>query len=247
MSKLIRNEEGKIIKLRIEGATVSYPYLTSPRPEGQLKAGSYGSDFLIYDEETKALIKEYLREVATAGMGSHWNNKLPQKLNLPFEDGDEAIEREAGAMILKTGSPKFQPRIFIRDPHSGRAHEITEEEVDDIYAGMIADADVNFKPYNVKATTGITAYLGAVCKVADGEPFATRQHLEDSFSLPSVFDAESAEAAKPTTTKAKAKKAEPKPQEEQPAVSLDDLLATPTKAKKETGKETAITLDDLLK
>lgn len=249
MSRLIRNEEGKIIKLRLENATVSYPYLVSPRPEGQFKAGSYGAEFIIYDEETKALVKDYVKEVAKTAIATHWNNKVPQKLGLPYEEGNEEVEREAGALILKTSSPKFQPRLFIRDPQTGRAHEITEDEIDSIYAGMIADADVTFKAYNVNGSTGITAYLGAVCKVADGEPFATKQSLEDSFSLPSVFDAEPAETkptSKPTTKTTKNKKAAEEATEEAAEanpVSLDDLLTSPAKPK----KDAPITLDDLLK
>lgn len=251
MSKLIRNAEGDIIRIRLENVTVSYPYLTSPRPEGQLKAGSYGAEFIIYDDETKALVKEYTKAVAQKAVTTTWNNMVPSELRLPYREGDEAAEREEDALVVMSHSPKFQPRLFIRDPQSGRAHELTEDEIDEFYAGMLVDADVTIKPYNFNGKpgqngrTGLTAYIGAVCKVGEGEPFASKEALIDSFSSPTEFDTDSTtktEATK-TSTKKTTKKAVT---EAAPAVSLDDLLTSaPKKVTKQ--ESSTLTLDDLLK
>ena len=76
---------------------------------------------------------------------------------------------EADAFVLKTSS-KMQPKLFIRDEDDTRAHEVTEEELDDIYAGMIGEAIVSFKAYSYNGIRGIKAYLNAVCKTGDGQP-----------------------------------------------------------------------------
>lgn len=215
MSRLVRNNDGKIIRIRVENAVVSYPYLVAPRPEGQFKTGSYGAELIVFDEETISLIKQYVREVADAAVKLVWNDRIPATLNLPYRLGDEDNEIEAGGFVLKTGSPKFQPKLLIRDPQSGRAHELTEDEIGEFYAGMIADADVTFKAYNFNGIAGITAYLNAICKVGEGTPIAAMASIEDSFSAPSIFDAE------PQPQPAKPAKATTKPQS---AKSLDDLL-----------------------
>jgi hypothetical protein len=188
MSRLIRDADtGLIKKLRITNARASYTYVLAPRPEGSLQEGKYGSEFIITDEETKALIKEYTKEVAQQAIKGAWG-KVPNNLVLPYRNGDEEKESEAGALILKTGSPKFQPAILIRDEKTGRARHITEEDKDDIYSGMYADADVTFKEWAVGGKFGVTAYLNAICKVAEGEPFVPVSSIEDSFSLDLGFD-----------------------------------------------------------
>ncbi len=275
MSKLVRNNDGKIIKLRVENAVVSYPYLIAPRPEGRFKTGSYSAELIVFDEETISLVKQYVREVADAAVKLVWNDRIPATLNLPYRLGDEDNEIEAGGFVLKTGSPKFQPKLLIRDPQSGRAHELTEDEIGEFYAGMIADADVTLKAYNFNGIAGITAYLNAICKVGEGTPIAAMASIEDSFSAPSTFDADPqpqpAKPAKATTksqsvkslddllgaaTEQKAaeqKAAEPKVSKPQSAAkpkgaSLDDLLQAAPKGGQESGpKDPVVTLDDLLK
>ena len=229
MSKLVRNNDGKIIKIRVENAVVSYPYLIAPRPEGRFKTGSYSAELIVFDEETISLVKQYVREVADAAVKLVWNDRIPATLNLPYRLGDEDNEIEAGGFVLKTGSPKFQPKLLIRDPQSGRAHELTEDEIGEFYAGMIADADVTLKAYNFNGIAGITAYLNAICKVGEGTPIAAMASIEDSFSTPSAFDAE------PQPQPAKPAKATTKPQS---AKSLDDLLGAATEQKATEQKAT---------
>lgn len=247
MSRLIRDADtGLIKKLRITNARASYTYVISPRPEGSLQEGKYGSEFIITDEETKALIKEYTKEVAQQAIKGAWG-KVPNNLVLPYRNGDEEKESEAGALILKTGSPKFQPAILIRDEKTGRARHITEEDKDDIYSGMYADADVTFKEWAVGGKFGVTAYLNAICKVAEGEPFAPVSSIEDSFSLDLGFDDDDDSFDSPY-----------KDGENDTSISsLDDLLdaepidnkQAPKKEVNSTPKKTAapqLTIDDLL-
>lgn len=256
MSRLIRDPEtGLIKKLRVTEAVASYAYLVSPRPEGMLQEGTYGSELIIRDEETIKLIKEYVKEVASNAIKGAWK-LVPSAINRPYRDGNEDNEREAGAFVLKTSSPKFQPKLLIRNPRTGRATELTEEEKEEFYSGMIVDVDVTFRDWSVGGKYGVTAYLNAVCKVGDGEPFATGGNIEDSFSIDLGFDDEDSfdveePKAKPAV-KPKKKTAKEVDEEEVDAL-LEGLIddepaakpAKPATTKKAAPKK-ELTIDDLL-
>lgn len=252
MSRIIRDAEGNIKKLRLTDVIVSYPYLVTARPEGQFKAGSWGAEFIIRDKETIDLVKAYAKEVAQSAIATHWNNRTPNDLTLPYRGPKEDNQHEEGAFIVKAGSPKFQPSLFIREAN-GRARLLEEDEHDEFYAGMVADADITIKPYNVNGKAGITAYLGAVCKVGEGEPFSAGVSLEESFSLDDIEDDDEGFDVVPEK-KAPTKKGIPsKETNNKPAVSLDDLLGDTPSPKKASTKATPpkdtekqITLDDLL-
>lgn len=254
MSRLVIDKEtGVIQKIRVTNAVASYAYLTSPRPEGSLKEGTYGTELIIRDEETIALVKQYTKQVAQHAITNVWRVQ-PKELGLPYALGDEENEREAGALVFKTSAPKFQPTLLIRNPKTGRAHQLEEDEKDEYYSGMLVDADVVLKPWAVGGKFGVTAYVNAVCKVGDGEPFAARVNYEDSFSIDTDFNAEDEDTFD-----------EVQEEEVVGVNTLDDLLGdatatankvvaagkaapkTTTKAKTAAPKEKpAVTLDDLL-
>ena len=119
--------------------------------------------------------------------------------------------------MLKTTTNK-QPKIHIRDEGSGLAHEITEDEVDEIYSGMIGEAIIQFSPYNYLGRKGITCYLNAVCKTGDGTVLGGVASYVDEFSLGSDFDA-------PVEVPKKGKKRVVVEEEEEDAPSLDALIS----------------------
>ena len=117
-----------------------------------------------------------------------------------------------------------------------------------------SEAAIQLSPYNYKGKKGITCYINAVCKTADGTPLGGAVSYEEEFSLESEFDAPEAPTKK-ATSKAK-KVVEEEPEEDAP--SLDDLIggSVVTKGKttsKTAGKSTSKepksdrpTIDDLL-
>lgn len=243
MFKINQDQEtGKIKSLHLMDVTFSYSYLVSPRPESDFNAGTYGTELIIRDTETVAAIKKYLAQVMEEAKVTTWEGKIPKNLNLPLKAGNEESELEADAFVLKTSS-KMQPKLFIRDEDDTRAHEVTEEELDDIYAGMIGEAIVSFKAYSYNGIRGIKAYLNAVCKTGDGQPLAAKTSYEDAFSSATEFDT----VPKKATPKKTAKKEEAADED----VDLDSMIATPTrKVSKDTvqkGETVSLTIDDLLK
>lgn len=219
MSNLIRDPKtGRITRMRITNAVVQYPALTEPRGDQDLKPGTYGAQLIVRDEETIKLIKEYATEVAKYAVASIWKQK-PKAINVPYKKGDASREAEEGATILKANSG-FQPKLYIRRPGQ---RTIALDDNEEFYAGMLADADIVIKDYNVTGNFGVTAYLQAVCKVGDGEPLYTSsaasfdvEDFEDDEA--ESFDLEPVKPKKkPTTTKKASHK------KEETELDLDDF------------------------
>lgn len=168
MSRVVRNEKtGKIDLLRVQGSVVQYPALLEPRGKEDLKEGTYGAQFIIKDPESIALVKEYVTQVAKEAITSMWGGKVPKGMTLPYFAGDEDNDIESGGIVLKTNS-KFPPKVYIRRPGQ---RTVALDDNEEIYPGMIADADIKFKSYaHASGNKGVTAYIQAICKTGDGTP-----------------------------------------------------------------------------
>lgn len=254
MLKVKRDPEtNRIRRLQTGDVMFSYAFLTTVRPDTDFKKGTYGADLIIQDEETLGAIKEYIQEVMEDAIENTWDGKLSKDLHIPLKKGDEESEIEAGHYVLKTTTKK-QPKLLIRDSETGLAHEITEDEVDDIYSGMIGEAIIQLAPYNYNGKKGITCYLNAVCKTGDGIVLGGAASYEDEFSLGSDFD-EGEEVAVKKPAKVKSKKAAVQEEPEDETPSLDALIngSVVTKGKqgvtsdKPQTAQKRPTIDELLK
>lgn len=217
--KFNRNEDDRIMSLQTNPGVFSYAYLTQPRPESDYKAGKYGTDFVIRDQETLKALKEYLKQAIDEGTEKEWGGKTPKKLSIPLKKGDDGSEVTKGAYVLKT-STTYKPNLWIRG-ENGRAHEAEEDEYDDLYSGMEGLVVVKLVPFNYNGNKGITCYLDAVCKTGEGTRLGGRGNYEVDFSLGSDFDdpdldddeepdEEVKEAPKSNKGKSKESKAKPK-------------------------------------
>lgn len=244
MSSLTKDPNGRITRLRITDAMVQYTALVEPRDDRDLKPGTYGAQFIIRDEETIALIKEYTREIAAEAIRTEWKKK-PYPIGKPYSKGSEDREAEAGGYILKTNSG-FQPKLYIRRPGQ---RTIALDDNDEFYDGMIVDADVVFKAYNVTGNHGVTAYLQAVCKVGDGEPLYVSS--ASSFDVVDFEDDEASsfdEEPTPPKKKAPAKKAPVKEAvEDDLDLDLDDFDLDEDGEEEDEVDTSGMTLEDLLK
>jgi len=248
-------ESGVITEIQTNPGVFSYSYLAFPRPEGSFGAGNYGTEFIIHDEETLNAIREYLSEKIKEGQADKWKGKFnPKTLNLPLRKGDDDNELEAGKWVLKT-STQSQPKLFILNNDTGRAHEVEEDELDEIYSGMEGEIIFSFYVYSYLGKNGVKAYINAACKTGTGTPIgSSRTDYVDAFSTATDFDTDV--EAKPVK---KSKKEEVVDTTE---YDLDDMLGLPattktadktskTKAKAKVEEKedpvTEITLDDLIK
>jgi len=227
-------ETGKTVSLHLSDVTFSYSYLVTPRPETDFNPGTYGTELIIHDQETFKAAKDYLNEVMEEAKVTTWENKIPKNLHLPIRKGNDDNELEAGNFVIKTSS-KQQPKLFIRNEDETRAREVTENELDEIYAGMIGEAIITFRAYSYNGIKGVKGYINAVCKTADGTQLAKKVSYEDAFSGATDFDA----APAPRSTPA------PKKEVASDDIDLDSMLSQqPTTTKAES---TGLTIDDLLK
>ena len=86
MLKVTRDpDSGRIRRLQTNDVMFSYAYLTAPRPETDLKKGTYGADVIILDDETLEAIKEYIREIMEHAVDDVWEGKMSRKM---FKSGD---------------------------------------------------------------------------------------------------------------------------------------------------------------
>lgn len=229
------SETGRIKTLQLSDVVFSYSYLVSPRPESDFNAGTYGTELIIRDPAQVTAIKDYLQQVMDEAKTATWEGKLPKNLNIPIRAGNEDSELEAGAFVLKTAS-KQQPKLFIRMGDETRAHEVTEEEIDEIYAGMIGEAIVTFRAYTYNGIKGIKCYINAVCKTANGKPLSGKVSYEESFSIETDFDAPVETPKAKTGTKANTKV-----EEAEETINLDAMLSSHTKSSKTEVKDVTTT------
>lgn len=240
--KINRNEDDLIVSIQTNPGVFSYAFLLEPRPEKDLKAGTYGTDLIIRDKETIAAIKEYLNQEMKISKDKHWDGKTPKKLHLPLKKGDEDSELTKGAYVLKT-STAYEPKVLIRDPETGRAHNVDREtEADEIYSGMIGEIIVTFKGYNYSGNKGITAYITAACKTDAGTPLGNRGNYEEDFSLEGDFDESDFDEPTPKEDK------KPKSSKAGSGKASGSAKAGASKkgAKKDTKKDEEVDIDSLI-
>jgi len=184
--KINRNEAEKIVSIKTADGVFSYSYLMNPRPESDFQPGTYGTEFIIRDKATLAAIKGYIKDVIKEAAAGDWSGKVPRDLHIPLKAGDSENPLEADAFVLKT-STKNQPKVYIRNA-KGRAFEVEEDEIDEIYSGMIGELIFTLRAYKYNGKKGITAYVNAVCKTGAGTPLGGKSDYESDFSLEGSFD-----------------------------------------------------------
>ena len=229
----------KLAGLRLTNVRFSYAYLLTPRPEKDLKAGTYGADLLIdlQDKEAIQLLNEYFSIVEKDGIETAWNGKRPKNLKMPYRQGDgESNEIEEGTLVLKTTSNR-QPALYIREEGEEFPRKISdmEEAEAEIYSGMIGEALVKIVPFNWQNTNqGYTAYISAVCKTGKGTVIGAKTNYDDVFSTVKTTDVFSAGKKPDTATPAKQEASKP--------VQEDVLAALAnTKSMAQTKKPTSAT------
>lgn len=100
------------------------------------------------------------------GKSKKWEGKIPTNLTMPFKNGDDSDKPEFhGKIYSNFKSYKRRPPIIGPD---GQAMMQIDE--DTIYSGAKFRAVVQFAPYrNDAGGKGVSAYIVAIQKVADGE------------------------------------------------------------------------------
>ena len=167
--------------------TISYAFLTEPRPSEDGKAPKYSTSFLIPKSDIKTLgkIRDAINAAAQLGKIDKWNGKIPDPLKHPLRDGDAEAEEKGqeyeGHYFLNASSIR-KPRIV-----NFQIQDILDP--DEIYSGCKCRLSLSFYPFNTNGNKGIACGLNNVQKIEDGEPMGgVRSKAEDDFADCSDLD-----------------------------------------------------------
>ena len=152
---------------------LSYPHLAEPRQSTDGGDAKYSATLLIpkTDKETITKIKNAIADAAAEYREKNGSSSLPPKPSTTLHDGDQPKDNgeeygpECKGCYVITCSSKQMPLYIDRNK------EEIMDVANELYAGCYVRASLNFRGYNFNGKKGITAYLNAIMKVAEGEPF----------------------------------------------------------------------------
>ncbi len=127
------------------------------------------------DTETVKNVTEILAKVTSESL-STWGGKMPPNMKSPLHDGD----------VDSPDNPIFNNSYYI-NAKSTEAPQIVDNKCNSItnhtelYSGCFANVSVVFHPYNFSGLKGISAWLGNIQKIKDGEYVGGRITAQQEF------------------------------------------------------------------
>lgn len=162
-------------KVKTSVFRVSFPKVF--KPEG-FNGGDpkYGIGML-FPKSQPELLKDMKRAVANAAT-EKWGpkEKWPQRLRLPFRDGDEKDDLDGyRGHIYVTATSKQKPGVINQE------REYITEESGEFYAGCYARATLIAFAYDTAGNKGVSFSLQNIQKIRNGKPFSGKKKAEDEF------------------------------------------------------------------
>ena len=165
-------------RIRIYGR-LSYANLWEPK-------SAYGnkpkySVSIIIPKSDKATINKVLKTVELAkqkGVTKLFGGEIPNRFHLPLKDGD----------IERPNDPSYKDSYYINASSYNppkivdRARELIVDR-SEVYSGCYANVAITLYPYSKNGNKGVSAELGNVQKVEDGEPLGGIFRPEDDFEI----------------------------------------------------------------
>lgn len=112
-----------------------------------------------------AWAKSAVKSAIERGKKTKWDGKVPSNLRMPFINGDDSDKPEFhGTMYANLKAYSKRPPIV---GPNGKA--LMQVDQDTIYSGAKYRAVIQFAPYNNAGGKGVSGYIVAIQKVADGE------------------------------------------------------------------------------
>lgn len=135
------------------------------------------------DKATLALVNAAIDAAKDEGKLKKWGGKIPANLKLPLHDGD--IDRPddkiyAGCYYINAASSD-SPQVVDR-----RKAPITDQT--QVYSGCLCNVSVNFYSYNTNGSRGVTAGLGNIQLVRQGERLGGKASADDDFDSLDIED-----------------------------------------------------------
>ena len=160
--------------VRIAFVHLFKPWSGQDAGEGQEK---YQCCFMIPKNETETVeaIRKCIEEAKLEGQRTKWGGKMPKKLELPLQDGDERDDpQEFADHYYLNAKAKTRPGVV--DKYK---QPIMDEE--EIYSGVWVYGSVRFYPYLANGKSGVAVGLDNVMKFKDDDHFGGRASAESDF------------------------------------------------------------------
>lgn len=191
----------------LKNVRFNYTWLVSPQePDSIGKTPNYSTNLVIHDQETWNTFAAFFGHVYEKAVTDTWGNKRPDyntpgKMNLPFfvpqpkDDGTWGDFEEGAIAVIKARTTQ-QPELFIRLGGEPIRQVQTEEDLEEIYSGMIGDAVITLWAYDSSRggspRPGIRAFIVGACKTDHGDPILFNRN---NYDLLGAFGGEGSTAA----------------------------------------------------
>lgn len=173
---MAKNTRVTLEDVRFSYAHVFEPYAFDSNPE----KADYSVQIIIDKSNTKALgkIKQAIEAAKEEGKSSRWGGTIPAGLRLPLRDGDEERPDDAnytGKYFMNVRS-KSKPQVVDRS-----VSPIIDPE--EFYSGCYGNVSLSFYPYSASGNKGVSAGLGNIQKVKDGDRLGGGASASDDFEV----------------------------------------------------------------
>jgi hypothetical protein len=171
-----KNITTKVVTGRVR---LSFVNLFEPKSIDGGKA-KYSCLLLIPKSDTKTLndINNAIDAAKEAGKVSKFGGKIPANVKITLRDGDEEKDTEE--------FPEYKGCYFMNASSEHRPSVVDKGvkkilDPSEVYSGCYARVSLNFYAYNTSGNKGISAGLGNVQKLADGDYLSGHSTPEEDF------------------------------------------------------------------
>lgn len=164
----------------------SFVNVFEPKAFGEGNEPKYSVMLLIpkTDVTTVNNIKQAINNAAQKGLTTKFGGKLPAVLKTTFKDADKDTDQDGELLCEKWDYTKGH---YVINVSSRTAPQVVDENLQpiinpiELYSGCYGRASINFFAYNSNGNKGISAGLGNIQKLEDGEPLGSVSTAEQDF------------------------------------------------------------------
>lgn len=146
----------------------------------------YSLMLLIPKQDTRTItaIQTAIKNAAEKGKSTKFGGKIPPVLKTTFKDADKDTNQDGEIFAEKWPETAGHYIINVSTKNKPQVVDADRQEIIDpceVYSGCYGRASINFFAYNSNGNKGISAGLGNVQKLEDGEPLGGITTAEQDF------------------------------------------------------------------
>ena len=164
-------------------STISFPQLFEAKAANPKDDPKFSATIIFDEGQDLSTLDAAIEAAIEKAIEKKWNGKRPKDLKLPFKNGDEKLDKEDNPR------PEFAGRTYITvnataDDQPKVVGEDREPIIDvkEMYGGARVRVALSAYGWTYGKDKGVSFYLNAVQKVADGEPFGLNVSIDEDFA-----------------------------------------------------------------